>query len=119
MRKRIIGIFCMLAMACLAAGLPAAAKGHKVTKLTVTGKLERVVGPGGETTGWAIQLDSPLKIGKETVRSIEVNHQTNQFEPLANKHVEASGQITHHHGVTRGDWPVLAVASIRESKSPQ
>jgi len=41
-------------------------------KITVTGKLDRVMAIGGESTGWAIQLDSEAAIDGKQVNSIEV-----------------------------------------------
>jgi hypothetical protein len=83
--------------------------------ITITGTLVRVAGVGGETTGWAIQLDSEIEVHGERLNSIEVSGSARQFAMLENKHVQAIGKIALHHGVTRGEWPVLEVSSIRES----
>lgn len=84
--------------------------------ITVSGTLVRVAGIGGETTGWAIQLDSQIEVQGEQLNSIEVSGDRSEFAMLENKHVEATGKIAARHGVTRGEWPVLEVSSIRESR---
>lgn len=83
--------------------------------ITVSGTLVRVSGIGGETTGWAIQLDSQIKVQGEQLNSIEVSGGRSAFAKLENKHVEATGKVSLRHGVMRREWPVLEVSSIRES----
>jgi hypothetical protein len=83
--------------------------------ITVTGKLVRVVAAGGETTGWAIELDSPLKIGDESVHPLEVDHDTNRFTKLEDKHVEANGNLTTHTGKEHPQRHVLEVTNIHEA----
>jgi hypothetical protein len=83
--------------------------------ITVTGKLLHVVGIGGETTGWAIRLDSEIEIKGKRIVSIEVHGEKRDLLKLENKHVEAMGTLSVRHGVERGEWAVLEVSSIRES----
>jgi heat shock protein HslJ len=88
-------------------------------KITVTGKLTRAVAIGGESTGWAIALDAATDIEGKQVHSIEVaSRDVKQFEILGNKHVQASGNISHRQGVETGDRMILDVSSIREVKAP-
>src|SRR5205807_565433 len=69
-------------------------------KITVTGKLARVMAIGGESTGWAIQLESETSIGGKQVNSIEVQSQdTKKLETLENKGVRATGKLSHRRGV--------------------
>jgi len=42
-------------------------------KITVTGKLGRVMAIGGESTGWTILLDSEATIDGKQVNSVEVD----------------------------------------------
>ena len=77
-----------------------------------------MAGIGGETTGWAIQLDSEIQVRGQRVNSIEVSGESREFDTLENKHVEATGKLAIRHGVTRGQWTVLEVSTIRES-SPE
>lgn len=86
-------------------------------KITVTGKLERVMATGGESTGWAIQLDSKTAIEDRRIESIEVEYRkTRKLEELAEKHVRATGKVSHVHGLETGDRLVLSVSSIQEIK---
>lgn len=92
----------------------AAQKGAPRQPLTVTGTLVRVAGIGGETTGWAIQLDSPIEVQGERLETLEVSGKGGEFARLENRHVRASGVVASRRGVTRGEWRVLEVRSIRE-----
>lgn len=90
--------------------LPAAAQ-----RLTLTGTLSHVMAIGGESTGWSLQLDTETTIDGKPLTSLQVSDpQPDRLEALANKHVRATGRLTHHHGVETGDQPVLALRSIRE-----
>ncbi len=88
----------------------------KPSAITATGRLERVAGIGGETTGWAIELDSEMEVRGQRVMSIEVSGKTDEFAKFENKHIQAVGTLAVRHGVTRGDWPVLDVKSLRETR---
>jgi heat shock protein HslJ len=84
-------------------------------ELTVVGKLVRVMGIGGETTGWAIETESGVTVEGKKVNSVEVSYADGEMlGKLADKRVEARGKITHRHGVERADWPVLEITSIQE-----
>jgi heat shock protein HslJ len=84
-------------------------------KITATGKLVRAMAIGGESTGWTIQLDSEIDIGGKQVHSIEVASQdATKLKQFENKHVRASGTISHRHGVERRDRSILDVSSIEE-----
>lgn len=102
----ILGLFCV----CLQAAT-------QEQEMTVRGKLVRVVAIGGESTGWAIQLDSEITIDGKHATSVEVDYaQTKKFDKLENKRVEATGKVSRRRGVETGDRPVLDVSSIREAK---
>ena len=48
---------------------------------------------GGESTGWAIQLDSDLKIQVRQINSIEVDsHESKKLEKLENKRVKTGNR---------------------------
>ena len=85
--------------------------------ITVTGKLVNIMDVGGESTGWALQLDSAISVDGKQVDSIELDGLTKKAEKLEDKHVEVVGKLSHRHGVDRGDWTVLEVASIKQVKS--
>ena len=88
-----------------------------VDKVTVMGKLTRVVAIGGESTGWAIEMESPLNMEGKDLHSIELAYKkTAKLEKLVNKRVAAIGKIVHHQGVETGERVVLEATSIREAK---
>ena len=105
------GLTLVLFCICLYAKTPA-------QKMTVTGKLTRVMAIGGESTGWAIQLDSEAAIDDKQVHSIEVDsRKTKRLEKLENKHVEATGLLSHRHGVETGEQIILVISSIKEARA--
>jgi len=82
---------------------------------TVTGVLHRVGAIGGETTGWAIRLDSPLKLPEiKQVNEIEVDAESSLLKPLMDKQVEARGRIIWRQGIERGRYPVMTIDWIRK-----
>jgi heat shock protein HslJ len=88
----------------------------------VTGKLIRAVAIGGESTGWAIQLDSEVNIEGKQLTLIEVeSRDVKTLVKLENKHVEATGTVSRRRGIERGDRFILSVSSIGElsAKSAQ
>jgi heat shock protein HslJ len=88
-------------------------------KITVTGKLTRVMAIGAESTGWSVEFDSATTIEGKPLHSIQIRYGTTaRLEKLANKQVTATGKLTHFHGVETGDQPVLEVSSIKEVKTP-
>lgn len=88
------------------------------TKLTVTGKLTRVMALGGESTGWAVQFDTQTAVGDKPATSIEVKFSdANQATKYENQRVKVTGNVTHRHGVETGDVVVLEVTSIKAAKA--
>ena len=99
----------------LALSLGLLAKAPAKNKITVAGKLGRVMAIGAESTGWAIQLDSPITIDGKQLESIEVqSRKTKRLQALLDKRVQASGTLSPSHGVERGERWVLVVSSIGE-----
>jgi hypothetical protein len=89
-------------------------------KITVTGKLTRVMAIGGESTGWAVQFDTQTNVEGKPASSIEVKfNDSKQAEKHENKRVKVSGTITQRHGVETGDVVVLEVSSIKGAKPPK
>ncbi|MBI3894807.1 MAG: hypothetical protein HY313_02635 [Acidobacteria bacterium] len=80
------------------------------------GKLVRVVAIGGETTGWAVRLDSERQIGDTTIRQVEVDSGPSQIslESFQDKRVEITGTLTWRRGVERKKYPVVILETIRE-----
>jgi hypothetical protein len=86
-------------------------------KLTVMGKLTRVMAIGGESSGWAIELNPVLTVRGKQVSSLEVKASTPQkLEALENKTVKAVGKLSNAVGVETGERPVLTLSSIKEIK---
>ena len=81
-------------------------------EMILIGKLTHVMGIGGETTGWALELQSDLTVEGQTFRSIEVSGPKKKLTRLANQEVKARGFIKHRQGVERKDWLVLEINSI-------
>jgi heat shock protein HslJ len=113
MRSARIGIGLTLAICCIC--FMAAPQEQNIT---VRGQLTRAMAIGGESTGWAIQLDSETNIDGKQVHSIEIQTQDiSQLESLQDKRVRATGKIVHRRGVETGNRAILDVSSIREIKA--
>jgi len=107
--------------ACLAVllflGSSALAQPNKSDKLTVMGKLSRVMAIGAETSGWAIDLNPVLTVNGKQVSSLEVKSPNpKKLESLENKFVKAKGTLANAVGVETGERPVLNLSSIKEIK---
>ena len=88
-----------------------------VQKVTVMGKLTRMMAIGGESTGWAIEVDPGVTIDGKELHSVEVSYKkTVKLEKLENKRVAATGKMAHRQGVETGDRMVLEATSIKEAK---
>jgi heat shock protein HslJ len=104
------GLVLVLFCICLYAQTPA-------QKMTVTGKLTRMMAIGGESTGWAIELDSEVAIEGKQVKWIQVDsRKTKRLVELVNKRVEARGSLSHRQGVETGEQIVLDISSIKEAQ---
>src|SRR5216684_3296485 len=112
---RLFRVLTMMYLLLVCLGSQVAAQEQK--PLTVAGKVVRVMAIGGESTGWAIQLESEIAIEGKEANSIEVDyHKTANLEKLENKRVEASGNLARRPGVETGERPVLVVSSIEKVK---
>jgi hypothetical protein len=106
-----LGLILLLSCICLQAGTQS-------QKITVTGKLTRIAAIGGESTGWAVQLDSELTVESKSVHSIELDAlELANLEKFENKHVKVVGKLSHQHDVEIGERTVLEVSSIKEIKT--
>jgi heat shock protein HslJ len=85
--------------------------------VTVTGRLTRAMGIGGESTGWMIQFEAETVIDGKPVHVVEVAYRNaKRLEGLDNKLVKVSGKLAHRSGVETGERTVLEITSIREVK---
>lgn len=86
-------------------------------KITVTGKLTRMMAIGGESTGWAVQFDARTSVEDKPEGSIEVKFSDPKLaEKYVDKRVKVTGTIAHRHGVENGNVVVLEVISIKSAK---
>jgi hypothetical protein len=108
---RAFGYFLVLAI-CFSPLTLAQQKPLQPGEMILIGELTHVMGIGGETTGWALELQSDLTLEGQTFRSIEVSGPQKKLARLANQKVKARGFIKHRHGVERKDWVVLEITSI-------
>jgi hypothetical protein len=108
---RAFGYFLILAI-CVSPLTLAQKKPLQPGEMILVGKLTHVMGIGGETTGWALELRSDLTIEGQTFRSIEVSGPQKKLTQLADQEVKARGFIKHRHCVERKDWAVLEITSI-------
>jgi hypothetical protein len=81
-------------------------------QLTVTGKLIKVMAIGGETTGWALDLDKPRQIGDKTWKRLEVDPAGQKLGDLENKRLEVTGNLQKCSGIERKEYWVLVVKQI-------
>ena len=87
-------------------------------EITVTGKLTRVTAIGGESTGWAIQLDGHTAVNGKAVDSIEVKFtDRKQAEKYVDQRVKVKGTVSYRHGVETGEVAIVEVASIKGLKA--
>ncbi len=92
-------------------------KSAKSDKLTVQGKLTRIMAIGGESSGWAIELNPAMTVEGRQVSSMEVVYVDSQkLEALANKTVKATGTLSNVTGIETGQRPVLNLSSIKAIK---
>jgi hypothetical protein len=101
----------------LACSIAVAQTQPPTVKVTVSGKWARVMAIGGESTGWAVQLDEHTPVDGKEVTTLEVKFgDPKQAEKYENKRVKVRGTVTHRHGVETGDVMVLDVTSIKSLK---
>ncbi len=89
----------------------------KSDKLTVQGKLTRLMAIGAETSGWAIELNPALDVHGKQVSSIEIVYlDSKKLGTLADKTVKVTGFLSNVTGIETGQRPVLNVTSIKPIK---
>lgn len=109
-------LICLFAVAFFASTPALPQEVQPVKKLTIIGKLTRVMAIGGESTGWSLELKRQITLEGKKMRSIEISGATEEFEKLNDQRVRAKGTLTHRTGVERADHLVLEVASISAVK---
>jgi len=92
----------------------------KSKKLTVSGKLTRVMAIGAETSGWSIELASPITLDGNEIHSLEIQYSdTQKLESLKDHWVRAKGILSSSSGVETGHRMVLKLSLIKESSEPK
>ena len=81
--------------------------------ITVTGKLIRVAAIGGETTGWAVDLDEPRQIGGKKITRIEIDPAGSKVGNFENRRIEVAGILEQRSGIERREYWVIVVQEIR------
>ena len=105
---------CLLFPCLFAAGpTPSRQKTLQSGEVILLGKLGHVMGIGGETTGWSLELRSEVTLEGQKMKSIEVSGPAEKLAQLADQQVKARGFVKQRHGVERKDWLVLEISSIR------
>jgi len=85
-------------------------------KITITGKLTRVLAIGGETSGWSLEFKHQITLEGKKMRSVEVTGSAEELERFKDRLVTALGTLVHHTGMERGDYMVLEISSMRAMK---
>jgi hypothetical protein len=89
-------------------------------KLTLTGKLTRVVSIGAESSGWSLNLNPVLEFDGRQVSSVEVKCSDPQkLANLDEEFVRAKGTLTYSVGAENAERPVFALSSIKEIKQSE
>jgi hypothetical protein len=109
-------LVCLFAVALLASAPALPQEAQPAKKLTVIGKLTRVMAIGGESTGWSLELKRQIALEGKRMRSIEISGPAEEFEKLDGQRVRAKGRLIHRTGIERADHLVLEVTSISAVK---
>ncbi len=109
MRLWMIGMICLLTVSY---GYSQEKGGQE--PITVTGKLVKIVAIGGETTGWAVEIDSPLEVDGKRLNRIEIDPNRKKIDSFNNKRVEVIGTLKKRSGIERKEYWVIMVNKIRE-----
>ena len=113
--RRVRLLFCVLLLAHFSLpALPQEVPAGK--KITITGKLTRVLALGGETSGWSVEFRHRITLEGKKMRSVEVTGPLEELERLKDQRVRADGAFAHHTGMERGEYMVFEISSIRAAK---
>jgi hypothetical protein len=82
--------------------------------ITATGKVIKIVAIGGETTGWALDLDSPLQVKGKYLYRVEIDPDKKKIGGLENERVKISGALEKRQGIERKEYWVIVVDRIQE-----
>ena len=106
----------LLAFTSWASVVASAQEAHPQKKITVVGRLTRLMSMGAETTGWSLELRHGITLEGKKMKSIEISGPAEEFEKLNDRRVRAKGTLIHRTGIERADHLVLEVSSINAVK---
>jgi hypothetical protein len=107
-------LFCVLALAFLSP--PVLPQAPAAKKISIVGRLTRVLAIGGETSGWSVEFRHRITLEGKKMRSVEVTGPLGELEKLKGQRVRAEGAFAHHTGMERGEYMVFEISSIRAEK---
>jgi hypothetical protein len=108
-------LFCVLALAFVSTQARSQ-EAPAPKKITIIGKLTRVMAIGGETSGWSVEFRHRITLEGKKMRSVEVTGALEELEKLKDQRVRAEGALAHHTGMERGEYMVFEISSIRAAK---
>jgi hypothetical protein len=87
--------------------------------ITVSGKLVKIVAIGGETTGWAVHLDSPMQVEGKRLNRIEIDpgDDNKKIGGLEDQRVKIVGTLEKRHGIERKEYWVIMIDQIQKIKT--
>lgn len=114
---RFVRIFGCSALVLFCLACPTFLQSGQSDKLTVMGRLTRIMAIGAESSGWAIELNPVLTVDGMQVSSLEVKTSNpKKLDAFEDKTVRATGKLSNAVGVETGERPVLTLSSIKEIK---
>lgn len=104
--KKIGLIFAMLFLLCSFSYAAENEVTVTVTGVTLTGKLIRVAAIGGETTGWALELDKPLNINFSPWKfiGIDIGDIKINLAAFEGDTVKVTGKLVKRNGIERESY---------------
>src|ERR1051325_4210699 len=111
-----VSLVFLLSLAIFASVSALAQESHSTKKITVYGRLTRVVAIGAETTGWSLEFRRRVILEGKKMRSFSSSGQAAECENLNDQEVKVSAIVTHRTGVDRPDHLVHAVSTSSEMK---
>ena len=80
-----------------------------------------LVAIGGETTGWSLTLDEPVKLPtgvRAAALEVDVSRVIESARAFDGRRVRAQGTVVNRRFVERGEVPVLSISDLRLSEQP-
>jgi heat shock protein HslJ len=82
--------------------------------IRVSGSLQRVMAIGGESTGWVVALEKPIRAQGKEIKQVELAFADSAtLEGLSGKVIEATGRLTRRAGVEIAERWILEATAVR------